>query len=290
MHAEQFEIDSQLVATLLKQQCPEFAKFPIRRIKHVGTDNAIFRLGDQYAIRLPRINTAIKQIIIEQNWLAKLSKRLPFAIPVPVKIGQASAAFASTWYIYRWLDGHHPDVNDGDDLQLLASDLATFIASLWQVPTDGAPVAIRGLPLMTKDKIVSTALLSLKSIVDTDSLAAIWQLSLTVPDWCQAPVWLHGDLLPFNLIVQHHHLRAVIDFGLMGVGDPACDLLPAWCLFNAESRKIFKEQLAVDDATWLRAKAWAIAIALPIIPYYRHSNPALVAVAMRMIDELLLPT
>ncbi len=111
---------------------------------------------------------------------------------------------------------------------------------------------------------------------------------MRAPNWDKAPVWIHSDLLPANLLVREGSLSAVIDFGMMGIGDPSCDLIPAWSLFTCETRVLFRHQMQVDDATWMRAMGWALSIALIIIPYYRGGkNPELVAVAERMIGEII---
>lgn len=286
MHDNEFNIDEALVANLLKQQHSKLAGLPLTKIKHYGTDNAIFRIGDEYAIRLPRVEYARQQIVKEQTWLPKFAPHLPFVIPTPVKIGKSSKEFPHPWYVYHWIDGVDAYNEPPSDLNQVAQDLAGFIKALWKVNTNGAPAARRGLPLNTQDKAVREAISNLTDMVDTDAIASIWEKYLEVPDWNKLPVWLHADLLPSNLLLQNGKLHAVIDFGLMGVGDPACDLIPAWCLFDSDARKIFKESLGVDENTWIRGKGWALSIALIIMPYYKDTNPVLMSVARRIIGEI----
>jgi aminoglycoside phosphotransferase (APT) family kinase protein len=142
------------------------------------------------------------------------------------------------------------------------------------------------LPLATKNNEVRKAILDLKGMFDSDIITSIWEECLNAPDWDRPAIWLHGDLLPSNLLIQNGKLTSVIDFGLMGIGDPACDLIPAWSLFDADSREVFRQELQIDDNTWIRGKGWALAIALIIIPYYLSTNPVLVSVAKRIIGEL----
>lgn len=286
MHNNEFNIDEALVTNLLKQQCPELTTFSLANIRHYGTDNSIFRIGDEYAIRLPRVEYAAEQIEREIAWLPKFAPHLPFTIPTPVKIGKPSKTFPYPWYVYSWIEGVDAYNAAPSDLNQLAQNLAGFIKSLWTLDTNNAPTARRGLPLNTQDKAVREALSNLTDMVNIDTITGIWQECLEVPDWNKPPVWLHADLLPSNLLLQNDKLHAIIDFGLTGVGDPACDLIPTWCLFDANSRNIFKESLDIDENTWARGKGWALSIALIIMPYYKDTNPVLMSVARRIIGEI----
>lgn len=286
MHDNEFESDEPLVAALVSKQFPEHAHLPIRKIIHSGSDHAIFRLGKEYAVRLPRIPSAEEQMMKEQLWLPKFSA-LPLTIPIPIANGKPSNECPYHWYIYNWIEGRNSYDEKPTDLCQAAGDLAMFIRALWKIDTTDAPVARRGLPLISQNDEVVTAIQALKGAMDMDSITDIWQETANTPLWNNPPVWLHGDLLPSNLLVQNGTLHAVIDFGLAGIGDPACDLIPAWSLFDTTSRAVFKDALAVDANTWERGKGWALSIALIIIPYYLHTNPVLVSVAKRMIDEIL---
>jgi aminoglycoside phosphotransferase (APT) family kinase protein len=142
-------------------------------------------------------------------------------------------------------------------------------------------------PLATQNDEVRKAILNLKDMFDSDIITSIWEECLNVPNWDKLSLWIHGDLLPSNLLIHNGKLNSVIDFGMMGIGDPACDLIPAWCLFDADSREVFRKELQIDDDTWIRGKGWALAIALTIIPYYLYTNPVLVSVAKTIIYELI---
>jgi aminoglycoside phosphotransferase (APT) family kinase protein len=124
-------------------------------------------------------------------------------------------------------------------------------------------------------------------VIDTVAATAVWEAALQAADWQRAPVWFHGDLLGGNLLFDGGRLRAVIDWGGLGVGDPACDLMIAWGLFAGESRDVFRAALALDDATWARARGHALSQAAIFIPYYLNSNPLGVANARRLIDAVL---
>lgn len=291
MHDNEFNIDETLVTNLLKQQYPELAELPLAKIKHYGTDNAILRVGDKYAIRLPRVEYAAEQIEKEIVWLPKFISHLALTIPSPIHIGKPSNDFPHSWYLYHWIEGEDAYNTPPQNLNQFASDLAGFIKALWKVDIAGAPLARRGLPLKEhgRDEWVYQSISELKRYMDDSTLqhcTDIWEETSSTPLWHKPPVWLHADLLPSNLLLLNDKLHAVIDFGLMGIGDPACDLIPAWCLFDRESRMIFKESLNVDENTWIRGKGWALSIALIIMPYYKDTNPVLMSVARRIIGEI----
>jgi aminoglycoside phosphotransferase (APT) family kinase protein len=134
---------------------------------------------------------------------------------------------------------------------------------------------------------VRRALAACKDLVEENKAAAVWRDALDAPAWEQPPVWLHGDLLPSNLLTTDGRLSAVIDFGMLGVGDPACDLLPVWAIFEGEAREDFRAALGLDDTTWQRGRGWALSWALIALAYYRDTNPAIVEMAMTTIRALL---
>lgn len=288
MHNHEVPSDVPLIKKLLSAQFPKCSNLPISLVRSDGTDNAIYRLGTDMCIRLPRIASAADQIVKEQKWLPFLMSNLPLTIPELLGKGTPSAEFPFHWSICRWIDGENAATSHITDLRQTAVDLAEFLKALQQVNSAGGPPSRRGFPLSTQDKDVRDALKLLHGMIpDTELLTKIWEKCLQAPLWNKQPVWIHGDLLPANLIIQNDKLSAIIDFGLMGIGDPACDLIPAWSFLTADTRNIFRTTLGVDDATWTRGRGWALSIALIILPYYWNTNPGLVIVAKRMINEIL---
>lgn len=286
MHVDELEINELLVKTLLSAQFPQWALLPLKRVKSDGTDNAIFRLGTDMSVRLPRVSWAADDASKEQKWLPKLGPALPLAIPAPLGKGIPEANYPWHWSICRWLSGENASVAHIDKSHEAATALANFLNALKQIDSSGAPPSRRGLPLSTQDKEVCQALDSLHGKIDTNKAAILWEECLQAPAWDKPPVWLHGDLLPGNLLVQNGKLSAVIDWGLTGIGDPACDLIAAWSVFSAEARQTFRTKLAADEALWARGRGWALSIALIILPYYWDTNAGLVAVAKRILGEL----
>jgi len=292
MHADEVDIDSSLVARLLAGQFPQWADLPLSPIQSAGTDNAIYRLGDEMAVRLPRVAWATEQVDTEHRWLPRLAPHLPLAIPVPLALGQPGESYPWSWSVCRWLAGESAQSRRIAGEGQAACDLADFIAALQRIdvagwPSPGPPDSPRGVPLSTRDAPTRSAIAELSDRLDTDAMTAAWEAALQVPAWHGPPVWTHGDLLPGNLLVHEGRISAVIDFGCLGVGDPACDLIVAWTLLSAQTRDLFRAALSVDDATWARGRGWALSIGLIALPYYQHTNPVFAATARRMIAQVL---
>lgn len=287
MHDHEIAVDLLLVKSLLSEQFPQWSALPVERVQSDGTDNAIFRLGEELCLRLPRIPEVVSQIEKEQKWLPVLASHLPLAIPFPLAKGQPHSSYPLPWSIYRWLEGKNAAVEPIADLQKAALQLAAFITALHKIDATGGPPSHRGIPLISQDKEVQVAIKQLSHSIDVKKVTTIWETCLAAKAWGRAPVWTHGDLLPGNLLVQEGKLSAVIDFGLFGIGDPACDLIAAWSIFTSKTRPIFREALKVDEDTWLRGCGWALSVGLIILPYYEHTNPGLVAVGKRLIKEVL---
>ncbi|OPF84769.1 phosphotransferase [Streptomyces antioxidans] len=290
MHADERPIDAALVRRLLAAQFPRWAGLPIERFASSGTVNALFRLGDGLAVRLPRVAGGAEGVELEHHWLPRLAPALPVPIPAVLGKGAPGDGFPWPWTVHRWLDGENPTEGRVARPGALAADLAEFIVALRAIePADGPP-AYRGGPLREVDEETRTAIGLLRGTpdtVDTDAATAAWEEALAAPGWDGPPVWVHSDLMPGNLLVADGRLSAVIDFGTAGVGDPSCDLIPAWNLLPASVRGDFRAALGVDDATWARGRGWALSMALIQLPYYRETNPAMAANARHVIHEVL---
>jgi aminoglycoside phosphotransferase (APT) family kinase protein len=293
MHADEVDTDASLVGRMLAAQFPNWADLPIEPVLSIGTDNAIHRLGEDMCVRLPRIHWAVGQVDKEHEWLHKLAPHLPLAIPVPLAKGMPAQGYPWRWSICPWLPGEVATIERIADARQAATDLAQLVAALHRIdPMDGPPPGVhnshRGVPLAMRDSATRTAIASLEGMIDTEAATEAWEASLNATPWDRPSVWIHGDLMPGNLLInQGGRLSAVIDFGCLGIGDPACDLMAAWTLFSGESRKMFRAALAVDDATWARGRGWALSCALIYIPYYQNSNSEGVSTARHTINEVL---
>src|SRR2546423_791279 len=289
MHADEVDTDVDLVRRLLAAQFPQWARLPIDPVDSYGTDHDIYRLGDQLAARLPRIGWATKQAAKEAEWLPKLAPHLPLAVPVHLARGHAAEGYPFDWSIYEWLPGENAN-GTIDDLDQAAADLGAFVEALRQIDTIGAPprpAGSRGAPLAELDKPVRRSIAELGDRIDARAANRSWEESLHAPEWDGAEVWLHGDLLPGNLLVVDGRLSAVIDFGGLNVGDPACDLQPAWNVFAGASRARYRAELHVDDASWLRGRGWALFQAVMALPYYWDTNPGMIRQASHALAQVL---
>ena len=292
MHVDEVGSDALLVRRLLAAQFPQWADLSIDPVHSAGTDNALYRLGDDKVVRLPRIQVAAGQVAKEHAWLPRLAPLLTLPIPVPLAKGIPGESYPWQWSVYRWLEGESATVERIADPCQAAMELAQFIAALQRIdPTGGPPPgahnSFRGVPLATRDTATRSAISTLRGTLDVAAATSAWDAALQASAGDDAPVWIHGDLQPGNLLVQDGHLSAVIDFGCLGVGDPACDLIVAWNLLSAESRDVFRAALEVDDATWARGGGWALSIGLIALPYYQATNPVLAGISRYAIDEVL---
>lgn len=294
MHADEVETDASLVRRLLAAQFPQWADLPIEPVPSAGTDNALYRLGNDLVVRLPRIHWAVGQVEKEHEWLPKLAPFLPLSLPAPLAMGQPGEGYPWRWSVYRWNPGESATLENITDACQAAMDMAQFITALQSIDTSGGPRAekhnLRGVPLAKRDAPTRQAIAALDGRIDIGAVTEVWEAALHAPEWERAPVWFHGDLLPGNLLVEGGRIHAVIDFGGLGVGDPACDLMIAWALFSDESREVFRSALAVDEATWARGRGHALSQALIFIPYYLETNPVGVGNAWRTIQEVLAET
>jgi aminoglycoside phosphotransferase (APT) family kinase protein len=237
MHVDEVDTDVSLVGRLLAAQFPQWAGLPIEPVPSAGTDNAIYRLGEDMAVRLPRIAWAIGQVEKEQRWLSRLAPHLPLAIPVPLAKGTPGEGYPWHWSVYRWLKGETATIERIADPRQAATELAQFVAALQRIdPTGGPPPgphnSFRGVPLAMRDTRTRAAIATLHGTLDTDAVTAAWDAALQAPAWDGPPVWIHGDLQSGNLLAVQGRLNAVIDFGCLGVGDPACDVMAAWIFLS----------------------------------------------------------
>ncbi|NGX46272.1 MAG: hypothetical protein K940chlam2_01461 [Chlamydiae bacterium] len=252
-------IDELLVRRLVANQFPKWKELPVRPIIPGGWDNKTFRLGEEMVVRMPSGEEYAVQVEKEQRWLPKLAPHLPVAIPEPVAMGKPGEGYPFNWSIYRYLEGEPAAYAPIADLP---AGLAQFLAALQAVDATGGPPPgshsfHRGGSLTIYDDETRRAISGLKDKIDAKRATQLWEEALAT-HWEKPPVWVHGDISAGNLLVQEGSLSAVIDFGQLTVGDPACDLAIAWTLFKGESRALFQAALPLDSGTWARGRAWAL--------------------------------
>ena len=289
MHADELPVDTATLQRLLRHQFPEWADLPVTPLPIGGTDHALFRLGSDLVARLPRIDWAAEQAERDARWLPVLAPHLPLAVPAPVAVGRPGDRMPWPWTVVPWYVGGNPTPHD-TDLDRAALDLAGFVGALHRVDTTGGEESCgssRGAPLATRDDGTRDALAQLADRVDVPALTEVWDDALAAKPWTGPSVWIHGDLEAGNLIAHEGRLSAVIDYGALGVGDPAADLMPAWAIFEGRSRAAFREAVGYDEHTWRRSRGWALSTAVIALPYYWDTFPGIVTASLRKLTALL---
>ncbi|OAB41518.1 aminoglycoside phosphotransferase family protein [Paenibacillus glacialis] len=284
-------IDVDLVARLIHEQFPEWSDLDIRPVKYSGNDNRTFHLGEHMSVRLPSAVSYVPQVEKEQLWLPILNKELTLPISTPLAKGNPSEEYPWPWSINTWLEGESLSHNNMNDLNQFARDLGTFLIKLQSIDASGGPLAgkhnfYRGGSIAVYDEEARNAIENNKDTLNEDLLKEIWGLALD-SKWDSEPVWLHGDIAPGNILVQDGKLCAVIDFGILGVGDPACDAAMAWTFFDRNSRKTFKNVLNMDEGTWNRARGWALWKALITYNGNKNSNQAIAEESYHVINIII---
>jgi aminoglycoside phosphotransferase (APT) family kinase protein len=282
MHEDEVDVSVELVRRLLAAQFPEWAALPVVQFFHGGTDHFIFRLGDGLQARLPKHEPSTGQAEKELAVLPLVAPHLPVEVPQPLAIGRPGEAYPFTWGVYRWLPGEPPRKGTVG----LAHELAAFLAALQAIDVAAAPPARRRGGPLRDDDFIRRSIEQLGPEFDPVVVTDEWERALELPDWDRPPVWLHGDLLPSNLLARDGRLAAVIDWGLACAGDPACDLMLGWSLLDPV-REQFRRAVGVDDATWARARAWALWQGTNALGYYRETNPPMAAHARLVLTNVL---
>lgn len=285
MHENEIITDAALVRRLVAEQFSRWTGLPVTRLTTHGTDNAMYRLGDGMVVRMPKIDWAVAGIAKEQQWLPLLATYLPVAIPEVLARGEPARAYPYPWSVTTWLSGRNPTVGAIADPHRLAREIAALVRAMQQVDLPAGPPT--GKTLRERDAQVRSDIAALRDEIDADAVTAIWEEALALPEHDGAPVWVHADVAPGNLLVEGDRLVGVIDFTGVGVGDPSIDMQVAWNLLPAQARPTLREALAVDEATWLRARGRALAQALVQLPYYRETNIPLATNARHVIREVL---
>ena len=289
LHPDEILVDVELIRALVGRAMPDCADMPVRQLAASGSTNTLFRLGDEFLVRLPRQRGGSVSISKEAAWLPVLGPRLPVSVPDVIAVFEPDRDYPERWSVVRWIEGERPGVVDpatpvDPRREFLATDLAAVLEALQQadVPADAVEDPslrwYRGGPLAAMDQATRENIERCRSLenfgFDLRAAERIWDEAMTLPGVTErvTPRWCHGDLAAENLLVRDGKLAAVLDFGSLSVGDPTVDLMMAWEILDQPAREVLRRRLGVDDATWLRGRAWALCITL-MIWYYWETMP-----------------
>ena len=310
LHDDELRVDVRLVRALVDRALPEYASLPLSPLDSSGSSNALFRLGDEFLVRLPRQPGGSTTIEKEARWLPQIGPLLPVSVPEIVAIGERGLDYPERWSVVRWIDGNVPTVVDPRSEVVAARgslapalDLAAMVTALHAIVVPPSALAdpslrsYRGAPLAAQDMQTRRAIEACREIsdldldLDLDAALQVWEQAMTLPgiERVATPRWYHGDLLAENLLVRDGRLTAVLDFGGLAVGDPTVDLIVAWEVLDTASRDVFRQAVGADDPTWFRGQAWALTLALGTFPYYWVTMPdrcaSRLAIARSIIAE-----
>jgi aminoglycoside phosphotransferase (APT) family kinase protein len=283
MPAAEVDVDEPLLGRLLAEQHPDLAGAELRLLAS-GWDNVLYRVGPDLVARLPRRQVAAALVDHEQRWLPEIAARLPLPVPAPVRVGRPGAGYPWRWSLCPWLAGEPAALAPLADAADAARVLGSFVAALHVPAPANAPAnPVRGVPLAARSAAFEARLAKLGRLVDGAGAREVWRAASDAPPWAGPPLWLHGDLHPANVLVADGRLAAVIDFGDLTAGDPATDLAAAWMLFEPGARAVFRDCAGdVDDATWCRARGWAVGLSVAILAS-SADNELMAAVARRTL-------
>ncbi|WP_232021828.1 aminoglycoside phosphotransferase family protein [Mycobacterium basiliense] len=276
---------------LIDSQFPQWSSLAIKSVAPQGIDNRTFRLGTQLSVRLPAGDRYAGQVAKEQRWLPRLAPQLPLAIPQPVAMGTPAYCYPHHWSVYRWLEGTTA-AQTITDWRPIARRLAEFLRALRGINPSGGPRPgphnfFRGASVSVYSDEAQAAIDDLGDDIDGSAVRAAWAAAVD-SRWTGEPRWFHGDIAADNLLTHDGCLTAVIDFGLSGIGDPACDSVIAWTHFDGASRNAFRRALGVDAATWRRGRGWALWKALITLRSSLEADHQRAAAACRAIIERIL--
>lgn len=283
----------QLAIDLIAEQFPQWSHLPIKPVEFGGSDNRTFYLGKEMSIRLPSAESYAAQVQKEQKWLPFLAPHLSVRIPKPLAMGNPSKKYPWHWSVYQWIDGKSANTLSIHNLNLnsIAKSLAQFLSELHKIEAVNGPVPglhnyHRGDSPQVYDVETRKLIFQLQNFIDKNAATAVWEKAIS-SEWNRKPVWIHGDFASGNMLIKGNELSAIIDFGCMAVGDPACDLVIAWTFLDKELRNLFKSSLNLDSDTWNRARGWALWKALFELEKFEDKSAENALQQLEIVHEIL---
>ncbi len=288
MHDDEVEVPPALVAELVRTRFPDWAGLPLTALHGTGTVNAVFRLGEDLVVRLPRRPGPAAQLPAELAATRELFGRTRFPTPEVVAVGDPGAGYPFSWSVVRWIPGTPADEVGTADAQDLAADLAEFVRGVRDLSLHGRRFSGdgRGGDLHRHDGWVRECFERSGELLDVPALRALWERYLRLPH-VSADVVTHGDLVPGNVLITGGRLAGVLDVGGLGPADPALDLIAGWHLFEGAARERFRAGCAGGDLDWVRGQAWAFVQAVGLVWYYVRSNPRMSSLGARTLARIV---
>lgn len=287
LHDDQIEIPDALVEQLVATQFPQWARLPRRRLESDGTIQRIDHLGENLVTRIPFIEWGARDAPNDQRILPLLAPSLPVTVPRLVGLGAPAQGMPWPWGVYEWIEGRHP--RSGDE-SAVARGLIDFVLALRAVDVDG-PATPAAIDFAHDDAGTRPKIEQLAPYAPVDIAISIWDEAVAEDADQGQPVWLHGDLMPGNLLMRDDtagtRLHAVLDWGATGRGARWIDLLPAWVCLNAEHRELFLSAVEATQAERTLARGLVLRKVAWGLPYYEHTNPGFAAVMQRALDALV---
>jgi aminoglycoside phosphotransferase (APT) family kinase protein len=292
MHDNQLTVLPDTVRDLVRDQFPEWRDLRIQALAAQGTDNAIFRVGEELSARYPLrpadVGATRRALEDEAQAAHELAGRTRFPTPEPIALGEPGRGYPLPWSVQTWIPGKIATPGEPAASVAFAHDLAEFIRDLRAIDTRGRTFrgSGRGGELRSHDAWVETCLEKSGGFLDVARLRRMWAELRQLPREAQDAM-THGDLIPGNVLVMHERLAGVLDVGGFGPADPALDLVSAWHLLEAGPRRQLREALGCDDLEWQRGKAWAFQQAMGAVWYYRESNQAMSHMGQVTLERLI---
>ena len=292
MHEDELDVDVELVRSLIANQFPQWSRLPIHQVAPAGTVNAIFRVGESLAARLPLQAGDPNEV---RDWLTEEARAArefvdvsPVPSPSPIALGEPGHGYPLPWAVQSWLPGRDAIAEDPAGSAAFAQELAALLACLRAADTHGRRFAGegRGGHLPDHDEWMNLCFANSEGLVDVVRLRALWQDLRVLPD-IDPDVMCHGDLTPQNVLVDAGRLVGVLDTGGFGAADPALDLVAVWHLLDHERRELVRQHLQCGDVQWRRGMAWALQQAMGLVWYYPATNPVISRWGQRTLYRLL---
>jgi aminoglycoside phosphotransferase (APT) family kinase protein len=283
--AAEVSIDEPLVRSLLTSQYPQFTGWPCYQVGE-GFDNALWRLGDELVVRIPRRQIAAELIANELRWLPEVAEHVTLLTPLPLLRGEPNERFAWPWLIARWIDGV-----PGDELlqqpRAATLPLATFLHEVHvEAPPEAPRNPFRGGPLRDHASTFDTRIRELSDVIDVTATRELWTKCLDAPLWEAPGRWLHGDLHPANTLYRDLELVGIVDFGDLCAGDPACDLGGVLMSLSLDELGSFFDAYRVADSAMMwRTIGWATHFGVLMASLGLADRPTYLAVGLRSLDN-----